>query len=127
MERSHRPRIFCRHEPRIVWRRGICANAKLEIRAGRDQAESYTVRTGSITKGVRAGIPGVPAIPKVPDLDGRLCTIVYGKPDTSAGACGEEDRGAGDGHIGAIIVALEGGVQMTKVAELSSDLATLTA
>ncbi|WP_237089725.1 DUF3102 domain-containing protein [Paenibacillus larvae] len=104
----------------------------MEIRAGRDQAEPDIIRAGSDTKGVRSGIPGVPTIPAIPDPDSRVCTIVYGKPDTSAGAGGEEDRGAGNRHIGAIIVALEGGVTMTKVAEkqageLSSDLATLTA
>ncbi|MEV2350123.1 hypothetical protein ABND08_22675, partial [Paenibacillus larvae] len=78
-------------------------NAKLEIRTGRDQAESYIIRAGSDAKGVRSGIPGVPTLPAVPDLDGRVCTIVYGKPDTSAGTCGrKEDRGARNGHIGAI-------------------------
>lgn len=103
MERSHRPRIFCRHEPRIVWRRGICPYAKLEIRAGRDQAEPDIIRAGSVAEGVRPGVPGVPAISAVSDPDGRVCIIVYGRADTPAGACGrKEDRGAGNGYIGAI-------------------------
>ncbi|MEV2696733.1 hypothetical protein ABNC92_10800 [Paenibacillus larvae] len=87
----------------------------MEIRAGLDQTESYIIRAGSDAEGIRSGIPGVPAISAVPDPDGRVCIIVYGKPDTPAGAGGgEEDRRATNGHIGAIIVALEGGVDNDK-------------